>query len=124
MFCYQCEQTAKGEGCTKIGVCGKTGEVAALQDLLIHAVIGLSQVAVEGAKQGVSDTAVNRFACEAIFSTLTNVNFDGDRFQTLIPIWPASQPGTTRRYSSLRQPIPGHRRMATRIPTYGQIQVP
>ena len=45
MFCYQCEQTAKGEGCTKIGVCGKQPEVAALQDLLIYTVKGLSQVA-------------------------------------------------------------------------------
>ena len=41
MFCYQCEQTAKGEGCTKIGVCGKEPEVAALQDLLTYALIGL-----------------------------------------------------------------------------------
>ena len=45
MFCYQCEQTAKGEGCTKIGVCGKQPEVAALQDLLNYVVKGLSQVA-------------------------------------------------------------------------------
>ena len=48
MFCFQCEQTAKGEGCTKIGVCGKQPDVAVLQDLLIYAVKGLSQVAVEG----------------------------------------------------------------------------
>jgi len=48
MFCYQCEQTAKGEGCTKIGVCGKQPEVAALQDLLIYALKGLSLYAVEG----------------------------------------------------------------------------
>ncbi len=52
MFCYQCEQTAKGEGCTKIGVCGKQPEVAALQDLLVYAIRGLSQVAVEGRKVG------------------------------------------------------------------------
>jgi hydroxylamine reductase len=42
MFCYQCEQTTKGEGCTKIGVCGKTADVAALQDLLIYTLKGLS----------------------------------------------------------------------------------
>lgn len=84
MFCYQCEQTARGEGCTKVGVCGKQPEVAALQDLLIYAVKGLSQVAVEGAEIGVSDPEVNRFACEAIFSTLTNVDFDPDRFVALI----------------------------------------
>jgi hydroxylamine reductase len=80
MFCFQCEQTAKGEGCTKIGVCGKPHEVATLQDLLIYAVKGLSQVAVEGRNVGVSDEQINRFTCEAIFSTLTNVNFDPDRF--------------------------------------------
>ncbi|MBL7179843.1 MAG: hydroxylamine reductase [Desulfobacterales bacterium] len=84
MFCYQCEQTAKGEGCTKIGVCGKTPEVAALQDLLIHAVQGLSLVAVAGRKVGINDNDVNRFTCEAIFSTLTNVDFDPDRFVRLV----------------------------------------
>lgn len=84
MFCFQCEQTAKGEGCTKIGVCGKKPEVAALQDLLIHAVKGLSQVAVEGRKVGVSDGAVNHFTVKAIFSTLTNVDFDPQRFVALI----------------------------------------
>ena len=55
MFCYQCEQAAKGEGCTVLGVCGKNAEVAALQDLLIYSLQGLSQVAVEGRKVGVSD---------------------------------------------------------------------
>ncbi|WP_319521276.1 hydroxylamine reductase [uncultured Desulfosarcina sp.] len=84
MFCFQCEQTAKGEGCTKIGVCGKQPEVAALQDLLIYATKGIAQVAVEGARVNVSDPAVNQFACEAIFSTLTNVDFDPARFVILI----------------------------------------
>jgi len=84
MFCFQCEQTAKGEGCTKIGVCGKQPDVAVLQDLLIYAVKGLSQVAVEGRKVGIRDTAIDHFTCEAIFSTLTNVDFDPDRFVKLI----------------------------------------
>jgi len=84
MFCFQCEQTAKGEGCTKIGVCGKQPEVAALQDLLVYAVKGLSQVAVEGRNVGIKDTAIDHFTCEAIFSTLTNVDFDPDRFVELI----------------------------------------
>ena len=84
MFCFQCEQTAKGESCTKIGVCGKQPEVAALQDLLIHGVQGLSQVADAGRKVGVVDAVVNQFTCEAIFSTLTNVDFDPDRFVVLI----------------------------------------
>jgi hydroxylamine reductase len=74
MFCYQCEQTAKGEGCTKLGVCGKEPEVATLQDLLIYAVKGLSAVAVEGRKVGVTDNEVNLFTVQALFSTLTNVD--------------------------------------------------
>ena len=84
MFCYQCEQTAKGEGCTKIGVCGKKPDVAELQDLLMYAVKGLSQIAAEGRKVGVRDQAIDHFTCEAIFSTLTNVDFDSDRFVELI----------------------------------------
>jgi len=84
MFCYQCEQTAKGEGCSKVGVCGKQPDVAALQDLLMYAVKGLSLYAVEGRKAGVNDEQVNTFTCEAVFSTLTNVDFDPDRFVELI----------------------------------------
>lgn len=84
MFCNQCEQTAKGVGCTVVGVCGKKPEVSDLQDLLLHAVKGLAFYANEGRKVGVVDAEVNRFTVAAIFSTLTNVNFDAARFQTLI----------------------------------------
>ena len=84
MFCFQCEQTAKGEGCTKIGVCGKNSEVAALQDLLMYATKGLSLYALEGRKVGVNDRGVDQFTCKAVFSTLTNVDFDPDRFVKLI----------------------------------------
>ncbi|KJS32816.1 MAG: hydroxylamine reductase [Desulfatitalea sp. BRH_c12] len=84
MFCFQCEQTAKGEGCTKIGVCGKQPDVADLQDLLIYAVKGLSQVALAARKAGIKDSRTDRFTCEAIFSTLTNVDFDPDRFEGMI----------------------------------------
>ena len=84
MFCNQCEQTAQGKGCAKIGVCGKTDDVAALQDLLTYAVQGLSVVAVAGRKVGIKDSAVDRFTAEAIFSCLTNVDFDPARFQQLI----------------------------------------
>src|SRR5512139_3485034 len=84
MFCYQCEQTAKGEGCTKIGVCGKTAEVAALQDLLIYGLKGLSLVAVEARKRKVDLKEVDQFTLEATFSTLTNVDFDPARFVELI----------------------------------------
>jgi len=84
MFCYQCEQTAAGKGCDKYGVCGKSPEVANLQDLLVHALKGLSQVAVEGRRLGIEDPVVNHFTCKAMFATLTNVNFDPDRIKALI----------------------------------------
>ena len=84
MFCNQCEQTIQDSGCTKAGVCGKNHETASLQDLLTFAVRGLSQVAVAGREAGVDDVDVNRFTLKAIFSTLTNVNFDPDRLRSLI----------------------------------------
>jgi hydroxylamine reductase len=84
MFCYQCEQTAKGEGCTKKGVCGKEPEVAALQDVLVYALKGLSAVALEGRKAGINEGEVNIFTIKALFSTLTNVDFDPQRFVPLI----------------------------------------
>ena len=84
MFCFQCEQTAGGTGCTQIGVCGKKPEVATLQDLLIYTLKGLSQVALEAEKIGVTDEKIDVFTCEALFSTLTNVNFDAERFIKLI----------------------------------------
>ena len=84
MFCYQCEQAANGKACTKIGVCGKDPEVAALQDLLIYSLKGLSLYAQEGNKLGVKDQDVNIFTTKALFSTLTNVDFDPKRFETLI----------------------------------------
>jgi len=83
MFCNQCEQTAVG-GCTKIGVCGKNHEVAALQDLLTYAVRGLSHLTVSGRSVEINDADINRFSMKAIFSSLTNVNFDPARLELLI----------------------------------------
>jgi hydroxylamine reductase len=85
MFCNQCEQTAKGIGCTKAGVCGKTGEVSAMQDLLIQMLRELSLVADKARKKGIEiSSEINRFTAKAVFSTLTNVNFDDERFVGLI----------------------------------------
>ena len=84
MFCYQCEQTFKGTGCTIQGVCGKKPEVAALQDLLIYTLAGLSKVAVDARKQQAVDEKIGIFTLKASFSTLTNVDFDPDRFADLI----------------------------------------
>jgi len=84
MFCYQCEQTARGEACTIQGVCGKEPDVAALQDLLTHALEGLALYALEGRKVGVSAAAVNALTCDGLFASLTNVDFDPERFAGLI----------------------------------------
>ncbi len=84
MFCNQCEQTAKGIGCDKVGVCGKTENVAVLQDLLTHALQGLAIVAVAARKSGIADSAVDHFIAEATFGCLTNVDFDPARFDTWI----------------------------------------
>ncbi len=85
MFCYQCEQAAGGKGCTKkMGACGKSDEVAALQDLLVYSLKGLALFAEAGRKAGVEDRDVNVFMSEALFSTLTNVDFDPVRFESLI----------------------------------------
>ncbi len=84
MFCYQCEQAAMGKGCTTFGVCGKSPKVAALQDVLTYALKGLSLYAWEGRKVGVNEREVNVFTTKALFSTLTNVNFDPERFVELI----------------------------------------
>ncbi len=84
MFCYQCEQTAKGAGCTVLGVCGKEPTTAALQDLLVYAIKDLSRYANRARQLGSVDKAVNVFTVKALFSTLTNVDFDPARFQALL----------------------------------------
>ena len=77
MFCYQCEQTAGGKGCTKQGVCGKTAEVANLQDLLLYQLKGISVYAKALMDAGENPEArVVRFVENCLFTTLTNVNFD------------------------------------------------
>ena len=87
MFCYQCEQTLRtptGVGCNSLGICGKDNTTANLQDLLIHALSGLSIYAQSARTVGVVDSAVDAFVGEALFSTLTNVNFDQQRMQDYI----------------------------------------
>ena len=84
MFCYQCEQTAQGTGCTKIGVCGKDAETAGLQDLLVHAVKGISMYAHRARQQGIKDHEIDIFVIEVLFSTITNVNFDPQRLEDLL----------------------------------------
>jgi len=79
MFCYQCEQTKDGKGCTSFGVCGKDPSVASLQDLLLYVTKGISQYAHRARLLGSREPGIDRFVAEALFSTVTNVNFDVER---------------------------------------------
>ncbi|MEK6775728.1 MAG: hydroxylamine reductase [bacterium] len=79
MFCDQCEQAAKGFGCDKVGVCGKQPDVSALQDLMVCQLKGIGYLAHRARELGKVDDEVNRYTIEALFTTVTNVNFDPDR---------------------------------------------
>lgn len=82
MFCYQCQETARCQGCTVSGVCGKTPEVAALQDLLVYVTRGLAAVTTALRGQGTPvDPAVDRQVDRALFVTITNANFDPERIR-------------------------------------------
>ena len=84
MFCYQCEQTAKGTGCTVAGVCGKDPRTAVLQDLLVYATKGLAMYAHRARQLGVKNHDADVFTLEALFTTVTNVNFDPERVAALV----------------------------------------
>ncbi|HOD27653.1 MAG TPA: hydroxylamine reductase [Syntrophales bacterium] len=84
MFCFQCQETVKNEGCGVRGVCGKTEETANLQDLLIHVLKGIALYAEKAGQKGLLDRRYGRFVTEALFATITNVNFDNDRITALI----------------------------------------
>ncbi|MCL2549976.1 MAG: hydroxylamine reductase [Methanimicrococcus sp.] len=84
MFCYQCEETINGTGCTVGGACGKKEEVAVLQDRLIYALKGFAFCNSRGRLKGCADPGFGPFVMDALFSTLTNVNFDAAYFEKLI----------------------------------------
>ncbi|HHV64640.1 MAG TPA: hydroxylamine reductase [Peptococcaceae bacterium] len=76
MFCFQCQETAGGKGCTRVGVCGKPAEVANLQDLLVYVTKGVSYYAVKARENGLKNEFAEIYPVESLFMTLTNVNFD------------------------------------------------
>ena len=80
MFCFQCQEAAKGTGCTIQGVCGKTSDVANLQDLLLYTLKGISIFAAKGRELGLTDSVTEKFIIESMFATITNANFDRDGF--------------------------------------------
>jgi len=84
MFCFQCEQTAKSTGCTKRGVCGKDAATAALQDLLLYTAKGLAIYAHRARELRATDRDINVFPIKALFSTVTNVNFNPERLHDLM----------------------------------------
>jgi hydroxylamine reductase len=76
MFCFQCQETAKGTGCTIKGVCGKSEEAALLQDVLIHVCKGISIYSTIARSKGIDKPVINMFIADALFTTITNANFD------------------------------------------------
>lgn len=84
MFCEQCEQTASGDGCHQFGACGKSPEVNAVQDLLVHCLQGLAPIALRAKAIGIDTHQADTFTCEALFATMTNVNFSTGRFESYI----------------------------------------
>jgi hydroxylamine reductase len=81
MFCYQCEEATGGVGCTVRGVCGKSPEVAALQDLVIHLLKGMSVYATRARALGLTDTRGDELTARGLFVTITNVSFDPEQLQ-------------------------------------------
>ena len=84
MFCYQCQETMKNSGCTRRGMCGKSAEVSRLQDLLIYLLKGISFWGTRGRNMGVTNDETDLFVAKALFSTITNANFDSDRYVAFI----------------------------------------
>lgn len=84
MFCYQCQETAKNQGCTISGVCGKTSDVANLQDLLLFLCKGIAHITTKLREKEVEIPEINRFVVDSMFMTITNANFDKSRFITRI----------------------------------------
>jgi hydroxylamine reductase len=84
MFCFQCEQTSKGTGCTTVGVCGKDPETAILQDVLLHGTKAVAQYAYQARSFGATDAQVDRVLARGLFLTVTNVNFDATDIERAI----------------------------------------
>ena len=84
MFCFQCQETAKNQGCTVKGVCGKSEDTANLQDLLIYALRGIAVYGEKAKELGIHDKETGLFVAQALFTTITNANWDNDRFTAMI----------------------------------------
>ena len=119
MFCFQCQETSKNQGCTIRGVCGKDPQVAALQDLLIWLLKGLSFYGVQARQKGIADPQADQFVAEALFTTITNANFDPQRFADLAGRAMALRDGLKGRLgAALSGPVP---EMASWTPSKGDL---
>ncbi|MBU4480636.1 hydroxylamine reductase [Patescibacteria group bacterium] len=127
MFCFQCQETAKNQGCTVRGVCGKTDDVAHLQDLQIWLLKGMSFYGVKAREVNASDPEADLFVAQSLFSTITNVNFDPERFVPLVEKALALRDRLQARFlkayqqahgRALSEPLP---EMATWIPEKGDM---
>jgi hydroxylamine reductase len=113
MFCNQCEQTTRGDACHQWGACGKSPEVAALQDLLVYCLRGLSQVSLQAKSLGIITRHTDEFTCEMLFSTLTNVNFTTADFIAFV-----NRAIALRESLKLKIQALGHRIDATKANTF------
>ena len=119
MFCFQCQETSKNQGCTIRGVCGKDPQVADLQDLLIWLLKGLSFYGVQARQKGIADPQADQFVAEALFTTITNANFDPQRFVDLAGRAMALRDGLKGRLgAALSGPVP---EMASWTPSKGDL---
>ena len=84
MFCYQCEQSFQGQGCSTVGVCGKDSLTAGMQDILVHLTLGIGQYASRARALGAKNRDIDVFVLKALFTSVTNVNFDSGKVSALI----------------------------------------
>jgi hydroxylamine reductase len=108
MFCYQCQEAAKGIGCTLSGVCGKNEQVSNLQDLLIYTLKGLSVIAEKGLEHGIEKEEVYKTIIDGLFVTITNANFDDAAIATKIRTTIAVREQLKRELSNIGYLIPGN----------------
>ncbi len=108
MFCYQCEQTSNSQGCTRVGVCGKSPEVSLLQDLLLHQLKGIGFLGHRLRGLGFADSRADLFVIEALFTTVTNVDFDPQRLKGWIEQADKVKEPLKRKYLELQAQQDGH----------------
>ncbi|NPV84131.1 MAG: hydroxylamine reductase, partial [Candidatus Aminicenantes bacterium] len=119
MFCFQCQEALGNKGCTKIGVCGKTSDVANLQDLLIYSLKAIAVLNIKAREKGINREDTDRFLIEGLFSTVTNVNFDKKFFLEKIKEAVAVRDGLKAELCKAGVDVAGLEKMPALAWTYG-----